>query len=332
MALLHSRNAYYVCNEVSALCPVSATTLGYYPNKPLNIFVAVAFGLAAVITLGFGIWKRTWAYMSFIAAGCVLELAGYVGRVLLNANPWNQQAFELQICAIILAPTLICISIYLTLKHLCLALNPTISRVPPRLFPYLFVPADVSCLLIQAIGGSLATQGDKNLPLLRAGDRTIIAGIALQVVVLLAFGLLSADYWLRARRWVRSAEATEEAKALWGDRRVRMFVGAMMGAYLCVQVRCIYRVAEMAGGWGNPIMQDQPSFTVLDSFMMLITAWLLACFPPGIFFPNMTKASKATTLSKREELSTPTKTEDAEKGVSKGEGAEAKEPSSETAP
>lgn len=64
------------CTEVSAYCPVSATVLGYYPNKPLNIFIAVAFGLAAIITLVLGVRKRTWAYMSFIVAGTVLELAG----------------------------------------------------------------------------------------------------------------------------------------------------------------------------------------------------------------------------------------------------------------
>ncbi|PSR74231.1 RTA1 like protein-domain-containing protein [Coniella lustricola] len=283
------------CTEVSAYCPVSATTLGYYPNKPLNIFIAVAFGLAALITLVVGIWKRTWAYMGFIVAGTVLELAGYGGRIALSANPWNQQAFETQICAIILAPTLICISIYLTLKHLCLAFSPAgalTPRVRPALLPFLFVPADVSCLLVQAIGGALAASAGHsaatlNEPLLRAGNHAIIAGIALQVVVLLVFGALSADYWLRARRLVKTAGADAGAVAMWHDKRVRMFVGAMVGAYCCVQIRCVYRVAEMAGGWGNPIMQDQPSFTVLDSFMMLITVWLLACFPPGVFFPAM---------------------------------------------
>lgn len=53
-------------------------------------------------------------------------------------------------------------------------------------------------------------------------------------------------------------------------------------------------VAEMAGGWGNYIMQDQPSFTVLDSFMMLICVYLLSCFPPGIYFPQMARGSKAS--------------------------------------
>lgn len=64
------------CTEVSPQCPVEVTTLGYYPNKPLNILIAAAFGVAAVITLGFGIWGRTWGFTGFIVAGCVLELAG----------------------------------------------------------------------------------------------------------------------------------------------------------------------------------------------------------------------------------------------------------------
>lgn len=52
----------------------------------------------------------------------------------------------------------------------------------------------------------------------------------------------------------------------------------------------------MAGGWGNYIMQDQPSFVVLDSFMMLINVFLLACFPPGIFLPTIVKGGKAVPM------------------------------------
>lgn len=66
----------YECTEVSELCPVEYTTLGYYPNKPLNIFCAVAFGLALIIQLVFGIWKKTYAFTGFIVAGCALEVAG----------------------------------------------------------------------------------------------------------------------------------------------------------------------------------------------------------------------------------------------------------------
>lgn len=169
-------------------------------------------------------------------------ITGYAGRVALSSNPYNKQAFETQICAIVLAPTLVCISIYLTLKHLCAALNPSISRVRPKWYPVIFVPFDVSCLLVQAIGGAIAASaGDTNAKLLAVGNHAIIAGIALQVVVLLLFGAMSADYYVRVKKWIHSGEATPEALALWRDRKFRMFGGAVLGAYICVQIRCIYR-------------------------------------------------------------------------------------------
>ena len=43
----------------------------------------------------------------------------------------------------------------------------------------------------------------------------------------------------------------------------------------------------MAGGWGNHIMQDQTSFVILDSTLILVTVYLLTVFHPGIFFPQM---------------------------------------------
>ena len=195
-------NYYYSCHEVTPTCPVQATTLGYYPNRGINIFLAIAFAAATAATLALGIRTKTWSYTAFLAAGGALELAGYAARVPLSDNPWNKHAFETQIVAIILAPTLVCISVYLTLKHVCLALAPGLSRVRPGLYPFVFVPLDVSCLLVQAIGGALAASAAlDNANIVKAGNRCIIAGIVLQVVVLLGFGSTVGDYYLRVKKW-----------------------------------------------------------------------------------------------------------------------------------
>lgn len=276
----HTGKPFYTCEAVSPLCPVEATTLGYYPIRGFNIFFAIGFGFAGVATLVLGTWKKTWSYMAFVAAGSMLELAGesrlsvsrrdhtgsgfleakpleeannlltvhppyspgYAARVPLSDNPWNSSAFQTQICAIILGPTLICISIYLTLKHVCLSLNPSLSRVRPGLYPFIFLPLDVSCLLVQAIGGALAASaGYDNRALLESGNRAIIAGICLQVVVLSFFGTVSADYYLRVRRWIRGPDADPEALAMWHDAKFRRFVYAVTGAYAAILIRCIYR-------------------------------------------------------------------------------------------
>ncbi|KAK4154524.1 RTA1 like protein-domain-containing protein [Chaetomidium leptoderma] len=281
-------NYYYSCTEVTATCPVEATTLGYYPNRGINIFMAIGYAVALVATLALGIRKKTWTYTGFICAGCALELAGYAARIPLTDNPWNKHAFETQIVAIVLSPTLLCISIYLTLKHVCLALNPALSRVRPHLYPFIFVPLDVSCLLVQAIGGALAASAAlSNFAMVQHGNRCIIAGIVLQVVVLMFFGSSAADYFLRVKKWINSEGADPGAVALWRDKKFRTFIYVVSAAYSGILIRCIYRIAEMAGGWGNEIMQHEPSFIVLEGFMVLIPCLLLAFFPPGILFPQM---------------------------------------------
>ncbi|KAK4126428.1 RTA1-domain-containing protein [Parathielavia appendiculata] len=296
-------NYYYSCTEVTPMCPVERTTLGYYPNRGINIFFVIGYATATMVALVLGIPKKTWSYTGFIAAGCALELAGYAARIPLTDNPWNKHAFETQIVAIILAPTLVCISIYLTLKHVCLSLNPALSRVRPHLYPFVFVPLDVSCLLVQAIGGALAASAAlSNIRMVEHGNRCIIAGIVLQVVVLLFFGTSVVDYYLRVKKWINSNEADPEAVALWRNKKFRVFVYAVAGAYSGILIRCIYRIAEMAGGWGNHIMQDEPSFIVLEGFMVLIPCILLAVFSPGRLFPQMAarmSASGRTGLRRR---------------------------------
>ncbi|GAB1316898.1 Parasitic phase-specific protein PSP-1 [Madurella fahalii] len=287
--------SYATCTEVSPYCPVKATTLGYSPAKGLNVFLAIAYGLIAVLALSIGIWKRTWGFSLAVASGCALECVGYVGRSLLAVNPWNNGAFKMQIVAIILGPTLICIGLYLTLKHAVTNLNRSLSRLPPRLYPLFFIPADISCLVVQGIGGGVAAAAGRNsYNLLQHGNWTIMAGIVLQVIVLGAFGVLVGDYLFRAARYFGTGNVTgeyQEGARLWADRKFRAFVYAMGLAYVALMIRCVYRIAEMAGGWGNHIMQDEPSFMALESFLVLIASVVLAVFAPGIFSPQMSHSN-----------------------------------------
>ncbi|KAF6805020.1 RTA1 like protein [Colletotrichum sojae] len=316
------RRPFKECTEVSAFCPVELTVLAYYPNFGANIFFAIAFGLVVLVSGVLGTWKRTWTFMGFVTGGCVLETVGYVGRVLLHDNPWNKDAFQMQICTIILGPTFICAGIYLTLKHVSQNLNPTLSRIRPRLYPLIFLPADLTCLIIQAIGGGLAAAaGQTNKKLLDGGNQAIIAGIVLQVIVLMLFGVAGADYWIRLRRWARTPDADADALALWHRKKFRLFIYGIAGAYACVMIRCIYRVAEMAGGWGNHIMQDEVSFMVLDSGLVLICVSLLTIFHPGVFFPQMANSRKADIGEKSETATTITTAPEGAKVESRRESA-----------
>ncbi|KAF5577633.1 phospholipid-translocating ATPase [Fusarium pseudoanthophilum] len=308
------------CTDITALCPVSATVLGYVPNKGSSYFFTICFAILFLSSVGLGVWKKTWTYAATLGAGLLLETIGYIGRIQMDPNPWNSSAFQTQICCIIIAPTFICAAIYLTLKHVALALNPDLSRIHPRWYPRIFLPADLSCLIIQAIGGGVAAAAKRNQPdLARNGNRTIIAGVVLQVIVLLAFGAMGTDYYLRVKKYLHSSEAAPESLRVWQDKKFRMFGFAVSGAYFAILTRCIYRIAEMAGGWGNHIMQDEPSFLVLDSSLVLVTGFLLTAFHPGIFFPQMAVTMQRT---KKTEAETPAESSSEERKVENSQTAQ----------
>ncbi|QRD93277.1 RTA1 domain protein [Aspergillus flavus] len=262
--------SYQTCTEVTPLCPVEATTYGYYPNYGGNIFFSVFYGLCGVFQLGFGIYFRSWTLMVALVVGTLLEMAGYIGRVLMNKNPWDGGAFKLQIVAIILGPTFIAAGIYLTLKHIILSLGPEHSRLKPKLFTWIFIGCDIGSLILQAAGGGVAAAaGSEQVDLLNAGNDIIITGIAFQVATI-------------------SGEKARDG----GNGRIKLVVFADIFAYLTVLIRCIYRIPEMAGGWGNPLMQKEDEFLVLDGMMVALAVLALTVFHPGLFLPSLRKGNK----------------------------------------
>lgn len=108
------------------------------------------------------------------------------------------------------------------------------------------MPADVTCLLVQAIGGALAASGGYEKPeLTDGGNKAIIAGIVLQVVVLGAFGIMLIDYFIRVRKFYADPANLErvdpDMRSHWEDKKFWLFVKVMWGAFGVVFVRCIYR-------------------------------------------------------------------------------------------
>ena len=189
------RPSYKTCFEVTARCPVEATTYGYIPDLGANAFFAAFFGILLCIALVTGIRSKTWSYTIFLGVGLLGETLGYVGRLIMHGNVWNSSAYQvrklsnkkiqywlskLQICCLVLAPSFIAGAIYLTVKHLVLYCGPQYSRLKPRLYPWVFVGCDLGSIVLQAVGGGLAASAGKksSLKLLNAGNGLIVAGIS----------------------------------------------------------------------------------------------------------------------------------------------------------
>lgn len=84
------------------------------------------------------------------------------------------------------------------------------------------------------------------MSLLEIGDNIMIAGLASQVFTLVVFGVLAADYGLSI--WRNRAQLNPHTIELRQSNKFKLFVIALWTAYFGILIRCIYRVAELAGG------------------------------------------------------------------------------------
>ena len=79
------------------LCPVNASIFKYRPSLAANSVFIALFGVSLLIHLYQGIRWRTWAFMTAMFLGCVCEMVGYGGRILMWKNPFSFPGFIAQI-------------------------------------------------------------------------------------------------------------------------------------------------------------------------------------------------------------------------------------------
>ena len=141
--------------------------------------------------------------------------------------------------------------------------------------------------MLQAIGGGISS-ASQDLTLLHVGTDIMIAGLVTQVATLLVFGVLAADYGLAVYR--NRNNLNPSTRQLRNTLKFRLFVVALWIAYLCILVRCCYRVAELVRGWSNnPILRSEGLFIGLDSVPCVIASLVLNIWHPGRCFPKDTQ-------------------------------------------
>jgi hypothetical protein len=128
-----------------------------------------------------------------------------------------------------------------------------VSRFNPRLFYWIFIPADITCLVLQATGGALSATG-WTLEQVNVGVNITKAGLILQVVLLVLFLSLFIDY-LFALRKKQLAQT---------PNRMRMFLCFLGLTVVFILIRCVYRIIELKDGYFGPNYRHQKAFIALE--------------------------------------------------------------------
>ena len=116
--------------------------------------------------------------------------------------------------------------------------------------------------MLQAVGGGLAGGAGQDAELRAKGTNTMLAGIVFQVATLVIFGYLALEYIVRTRR---SWEAVSPVARNYAQKTsFKLFTAGIIIAFITIFTRCVDRIAEIVGGWANPIMRNEVEYVILE--------------------------------------------------------------------
>ena len=77
-----------------ALCDIYLWgTVTYVPSLPANAIYAVLFALILCVQMIYVCIYRTWSYSIAMSFGLILEILGYIGRLAMHYNVFNENLF-----------------------------------------------------------------------------------------------------------------------------------------------------------------------------------------------------------------------------------------------
>ncbi|KAM4057115.1 RTA1 like protein [Hirsutella rhossiliensis] len=254
------------------ICPAEWSIYGYQPSLGANATFLVMFAILGLVHTYLGVRWRSWGFMSGMIVGCLCEIIGYAGRIILFNNPFSFGGFMVQIITLAIAPVFYTAAIYVTLSKAIVFFAPDLSRFKPQLFIWIFIPFDVVCLILQAVGGAMSTRsGGQD----QAGVNISMAGLALQVIILTAFVACFGDYMFRYWR---------SGRYVGFGWRIKGFFLGLTSSILLILARCAYRVAELRDGYHGELIKEEVPFVILEG-VLIVLACLALCFGhPGLVF------------------------------------------------
>ncbi|KAI9731475.1 MAG: hypothetical protein M1835_003523, partial [Candelina submexicana] len=257
---------YTIPDELCTLqtCTLGQAHFGYVPSLAGNALYLSIFALLIFTQLGLGVLYRTWGFAVGMFFGLVLEVIGYIARIQMHFNPFTKDPFLMYLVCLTIGPAFISASIYLCLARIIVVYGESLSFLKPRTYTITFMSCDLFSLVLQAIGGGMASNAKVHSDE-QTGINIMIAGLSTQVFSLLLFMALCAEFAWRAHK--RRMDLDIAYAELRRTLLFKSFLVALSLATLTIFVRSVFRVAELSQGFDGSLANDQVTFMILEGAM-----------------------------------------------------------------
>lgn len=263
----------------------------YIPTTSIAIIFVVLYSVSTILHVGQGIYYRMWWVFPTICLAGIMEVLGWSGRLWSSYSPSLNNPFQIQIVTTILAPTPLVAANFVILGVLIKRLGSVYSRLTPRMYSIIFCTCDVVALIIQGVGGGIASAAD-TLPAANKGGNIMLGGIVFQLVVITVYVICAAEFLVRyvkdrplASRTANSQVDVASMKPAYSrgvmSGKSLLMLGALALSTIFLYIRAVYRTIELSDGWNGIIISTQVYFNVFDGAMVVLAIYIMNFAHPG---------------------------------------------------
>ncbi|KAF4966060.1 hypothetical protein FZEAL_10697 [Fusarium zealandicum] len=264
--------------DCGSTCPASDGFHSYDPSIGGNTVLLVAFALLALAALYIGFRSQTYLFSSTLTIGLLVEVLGFIGRILLHSSRDSQGDFFLFLFGTVLGPSIISLAIFIVLPNIVGGYGESTRPFKPLVAGLVFWGLSAITLMVELIG-IVFTAYESNGVSRRRGATITAIGLGIQTASFLAFSGL--HIWItlgmRSRRGGLDARHSGE----YSTSKLKKFFMAMEIAIALLTVYSIYRIVEFAGGVSGSLFQNETALMVIGGTLPLLAGMLLVVFYPG---------------------------------------------------
>ena len=188
-----------------------------------------------------------------------------------------------------IAPALLTGGIYVCLSRVVVVVGADYSRIRPKMYTYIFVGCDLLSLVLQSVGGAIASMAKKQ-EATDLGVHIMIAGLISQIVSMLIFFGLWGDFAIRVRKAKASGHLNAQAPLYDNLRAARIFHWFQWSLFIAtalIFIRSVYRVAELWDGFSSHLANDEVTFMIFEGPMIITAVVLMTVCHPGRVFDDL---------------------------------------------
>jgi hypothetical protein len=277
----------------------------YYPSIAAAIVVSILFGISTVIHIVQARHYRMKFCWVIIMAG-IWETTGFILRILAAKHQTSLGLYVPEELLILLAPIWINAFDYMLLGRMVHFFLPEkkVFGLRASKFALVFVTFDILSFIVQAIGGSVLSQGsNESRKTLDLGLHIYMGGVGAQEAFILFFTTLTIVFHRRMLELERQGILEQKGKPAW-----RPLLYTLYFSLILISIRIIFRLVQYASGFTSAIPTHEAYFYGLEALPMVIALFIMNVSHPGrtlvgpdADYPKKTKEEKkAEKQAKRE--------------------------------